>query len=295
MEINRDIANVHDYKESTFILKSIEIFSSVSPFMRITLNSSSWSAFILVSRNYKCTECADEARYHHNHSVQSKLSESQNTFTLLSLWRESAHARFPTIILLYLCHKNDINSYYLPLFMSYCGSLYSSSIWCKYTKKQYYQMEVAYNNVFRRFFGYYRFSSASQVLNYDKSGKNFYICSHELTPNFIDPCDVSAKCYFIYNRTLLIFSLNAVSNCTLHASLVYFPHVLFFFFFSTLHYHCIHYVFKYWILCISLHVLWKPAIKIYHYCYYYYYYYYYYYHYYYYRKWDRYCPIPRIL
>ena len=34
----------------------------------------------------------------------------------------------------------------LLLFMSYCGSMYTSSIWCKYTKKQYYQMEVAYNN-----------------------------------------------------------------------------------------------------------------------------------------------------
>ena len=45
----------------------------------------------------------------------------------------------------------------LLLFMSNCGSLYTSSIWCKYTKKQYYQMEVAYNNVFRRFFGYDRF------------------------------------------------------------------------------------------------------------------------------------------
>ena len=44
----------------------------------------------------------------------------------------------------------------LLLFMSYCGSLYTSSIWCKYTKKQYYQTEVAYN-VFRRFFGYDRF------------------------------------------------------------------------------------------------------------------------------------------
>ena len=51
----------------------------------------------------------------------------------------------------------------LLLFMSYCGSLYTSSIWCKYTKKQYYQMEVAYNNVIRRFFGYDRFSSASQM------------------------------------------------------------------------------------------------------------------------------------
>ena len=51
----------------------------------------------------------------------------------------------------------------LLLFMSYCGSMYTSSIWCKYTKKQYYQMEVVYDNVFRRFFGYDRFSSATNV------------------------------------------------------------------------------------------------------------------------------------
>ena len=70
---------------------------------------------------------------------------------------------------------------------------------------------------------------------------------------------------FIYNRILLIFLLNAVSNCTLHAFQVYFPHVLFSPFFVILHYHCIHYVFKYGILCISRHVLWKPAIKIYYY------------------------------
>ena len=51
----------------------------------------------------------------------------------------------------------------LLLFMSYCGSLYTSNIWCKYTKKQYYQQEVAYDNDFRRFFGYDRFSSASKM------------------------------------------------------------------------------------------------------------------------------------
>ena len=81
---------------------------------------------------------------------------------------------------------------------------------------------------------------------------------------FFKPSDV-CKMLFIYNRILLIFLLNAVSNCTLHAFQVYFPHVLFSPFFVILHYHCIYYVFKYGILCISRHVLWKPAIKIYYY------------------------------
>ena len=70
---------------------------------------------------------------------------------------------------------------------------------------------------------------------------------------FFKPCDV-CKMLFIYNRILLIFLLNAVSNCTLHAFHVYFPHVLFSPFFVILHYHCIYYVFKYGILRISRHV-----------------------------------------
>ena len=36
------------------------------------------------------------------------------------------------------------------------------------------------------------------------------------------------KMLFIYNRILLIFSLNALSNSALHAFLVYFTHVLFY-------------------------------------------------------------------
>ena len=66
---------------------------------------------------------------------------------------------------------------------------------------------------------------------------------------------------FIYNRILLIPLLNAVSNCTLHAFHVYFPHVLFSHFFVILHYHCIYYVFKYGILCISRHVLLEACNK----------------------------------
>ena len=51
----------------------------------------------------------------------------------------------------------------LILFVSYYGCMYTSSICYKYTKKPYYPMEVAYNNAFRRFFGYDRFSNASQM------------------------------------------------------------------------------------------------------------------------------------
>ena len=49
----------------------------------------------------------------------------------------------------------------LQLFMSYCGALYTASLWCNFTKKQYRLLEVAYNNVFRRFLGYEKYCSAS--------------------------------------------------------------------------------------------------------------------------------------
>ena len=61
----------------------------------------------------------------------------------------------------------------------------------------------------------------------------------------------------IYNRILLIFLLNAVDNCTLHAFHLY----TFFSFFVILHYHCIYYVFKYGILCISRDVLLEACNK----------------------------------
>ena len=47
------------------------------------------------------------------------------------------------------------------LFMSYCSSFYTSYLWCEYTKKQLKQLQVAYNNVFRKLLGYDRFCSAS--------------------------------------------------------------------------------------------------------------------------------------
>ena len=49
----------------------------------------------------------------------------------------------------------------LQLFMSYCGSMYTAFLWCDFTKRQYRQLEVAYNNVFGRRMGYDKYCSAS--------------------------------------------------------------------------------------------------------------------------------------
>ena len=46
----------------------------------------------------------------------------------------------------------------LQLFMSYCAFL-----WCDFTQRKYRQVEVACNNVFRRFLGYDKYCSASSM------------------------------------------------------------------------------------------------------------------------------------
>ena len=84
----------------------------------------------------------------------------------------------------------------LLLFMSHCGSMYTSSIWCKYTKKQYYQIEVAYNNVFRRFFSYDRFSSANQMFVENRVG-NFVARIRRLIHGFRERLYVSENCLVI--------------------------------------------------------------------------------------------------
>ena len=84
----------------------------------------------------------------------------------------------------------------LLLFMSYCGSMYTSSIWCKYTKKLYYQMEVAYNKVFRRLFGYDRFSSASQMF-VENRVDNFGACMRRLIYGFSERSYASNNCLVI--------------------------------------------------------------------------------------------------
>ena len=51
----------------------------------------------------------------------------------------------------------------LQLSMSYCGSMYTAFLWCDFTQRKYRQLEVAYNNVFRRFLGYDKYCSASSM------------------------------------------------------------------------------------------------------------------------------------
>ena len=57
----------------------------------------------------------------------------------------------------------------LQLFMSYCGSMYTAFLWCYFTKRQYRQLEVAYNNVFRRLWGYDKYCSASGMFVENKT------------------------------------------------------------------------------------------------------------------------------
>ncbi len=47
--------------------------------------------------------------------------------------------------------------------MTYCGSVYTIQLWCRYTKKQYKKIIVAYNNVFLKFLGYDTYCSASSM------------------------------------------------------------------------------------------------------------------------------------
>ena len=58
----------------------------------------------------------------------------------------------------------------LQLFMSYCGLMYTAFLWCDFTKKWYRQLEVTYNNIFRRFLGYDKYCSASSMFVENKTG-----------------------------------------------------------------------------------------------------------------------------
>ena len=70
-------------------------------------------------------------------------------------------------------------------------------------KKQYYQMEVAYNNVFRRFFGYDRFSSASQMF-VENRVENFETRTRRLIYGLRERLNAS-------RNSLVICSINSVA------------------------------------------------------------------------------------
>ena len=41
--------------------------------------------------------------------------------------------------------------------------MYTAFLWCDFTQRKYRHLEVAYNNVFRRFLGYDKYCSASSM------------------------------------------------------------------------------------------------------------------------------------
>ena len=57
----------------------------------------------------------------------------------------------------------------LQLFMSYCGSMHTAILWCDFTKRQYRQLEVSYNNVCRKLMGYDKYCSASGMFVEDRT------------------------------------------------------------------------------------------------------------------------------
>ena len=78
----------------------------------------------------------------------------------------------------------------LQLFMSYCGSMYTAFLWCDFTKRQYQQLEVAYNNVFRRLMGYDKCCSASGMF-VENTTDGFDARARKLVYGFRERLDMS--------------------------------------------------------------------------------------------------------
>ena len=88
------------------------------------------------------------------------------------------------------------------LFSSYCGSLYTCHLWRKYIVRQYRQMQVAYDNVFRLLMGYHKFCSASGMF-VENRNDNFDARIRRLVHGF-------------YHR--LMCSGNSLVNCVVNSS-----------------------------------------------------------------------------
>ncbi len=69
------------------------------------------------------------------------------------------------------------------LFMTYCGSMYTIQLWCRYTKKQYKKTIVAYNNVFHKFLGYDRYCNASGMF-VESRVNSFNLCVRRMVYSF---------------------------------------------------------------------------------------------------------------
>ncbi len=67
--------------------------------------------------------------------------------------------------------------------MTYCGSMYAIQLWCRYTKKQYKKIIVAYDNVFHKFVGYDRYCSVSGMF-VESRVDTFNVCVRRIVYSF---------------------------------------------------------------------------------------------------------------
>lgn len=105
-----------------------------------------------VAMNGKCIQDVQSAKYL-GHQLSSDMSDNVNIQRQL----RSVYARGNMLLRKFGKCSKEVKLY---LFRTYCTSMYTCQLWCKYTQAQYKKLRVAYNNIFRRFMGYDPFYSA---------------------------------------------------------------------------------------------------------------------------------------
>ena len=63
--------------------------------------------------------------------------------------------------MLWFCHSDSVT-----LFKSYCSSLYTGELWCRFTQSVYRKINVAYHGVFKKFMNFPRSTSNSLLFVY---------------------------------------------------------------------------------------------------------------------------------
>ena len=77
------------------------------------------------------------------HCINDELSDDDD----MTRQRNKIYAQGNTLIRkFYMCTENVK----IALFKSYCTTLYTSTLWCKYRRESLRKLCVAYNNIFRK-------------------------------------------------------------------------------------------------------------------------------------------------
>ena len=116
----------------------------------------------------------------------------------------------------------------LQLFMAYCGSMYTAFLLCDFTQRKYRHLEVAYNNVFRRFLGYDKYCSASSMFVENRTDgfdarirklvydfrERLQISENSLIVNYHKQFSVAFLKIVKFVGEVLIFAINHDFKCT---------------------------------------------------------------------------------